>query len=194
MQRASLWMVSLFMAVPVLAATQSFPGVTVLDHPGGGTIAYAEMPAQHTVQGALSRVMQYVQARFGAKPTISHVLKGRDGNSLAVTFTVTATTETPGEITGLALVAVTPSGPGKGAVLSDQSNRFGTTVADMLKQMQQVGSGAGASTSTPASTVTPTSPATPATSSAAAARAPKTVIRPLCRTAQARSVCRMAGK
>jgi len=65
--------------------------------------------------------MQYVTARFGGKPKVTHVLKSKDGNSLAVTFTVKASTETPGDMTGLALVAVTASGPGKGAVLSDQS-------------------------------------------------------------------------
>jgi hypothetical protein len=96
MKLRPLSIVSILMAAPLLAATQSFPGVTVLNHPGGGTIAYAVMPAQHTAQGAINKVMQYVAARFGATPMVSHVLKSKDGNSLAVTFTVKATTETPG--------------------------------------------------------------------------------------------------
>src|SRR3984957_11548529 len=180
-----LSIVSILMAAPLLAATQSFPGVTVLNHPGGGTIAYATMPAQHTAQGAINRVMQYVAARFGATPMVSHVLKSKDGNLLAVTFTVKATTETPGDLTGLALVAVTASGPGKGAVLSDQSARFGTTGGDMLQQMQQVAPGASATTAmassaasgaAPAST---TSTATPAPTSAALASASKAVASPI---------------
>jgi hypothetical protein len=185
MHRVSLRIVPLLMAAPLLAATQSFPGVTVLDHPGGGTIAYAQMPAQHTAQGAITRVMQYVQARFGARPKVTHVLKSKDGNSLAVTFTLKATTESPGDVTGLALVTVTATGPGKGAVLSDQSDRFGTTVRDMLQQMRQVASGASATTSmasaaasspTPAATTTATATpatATPAPMSAAPAPASK---------------------
>jgi hypothetical protein len=181
MHRVPLRIISLLMAVPLLAATQSFPGVTVLNHPGGGTIAYAQMPAQHTVQGAITRVMLYVEARFGAKPKVTHVLKSKDGNSLAVTFTLKATTESPGDVTGLALVAVTASGPGKGAVLSDQSDRFGSTVRDMLQQMRQVASGASATTAiastaapdpTPAATTSAT--ATPAPMSAAPAPASKT--------------------
>ncbi len=189
MYRASLPLVSLVLAAPALAATQSFPGVTVLDHPGGGTIAYAQMPFQHTAQGAINRVMQYVQARFGAMPKVSHVLKSQDGNSLAVTFTIKATTDTPGDMTGLALVAVSPSGPGKGAVLSDQSSRFGTTVADMLKQMQQIASGAHATTAMapsaganpsataakPAAAAAPTVAAIPAPASAAPAGASTSV-------------------
>lgn len=170
MHRASLRIVSILMAVPALAATQSFPGVTLLDHPGGGTIAYAQMPAQHTARGALGRVMQYVQARFGAKPQITHVLKSKDGNSLAVTFTVKAITDSPGDVTGLALVAVTPVGPGKGAVLSDQSDRFGSTVRDMLQQMRQLAGGASANTAM-ASTAAP-NPSPAATTTAKAAPTP----------------------
>jgi hypothetical protein len=181
----------ILMAAPLLAAPQTFPGVTVLNHPGGGTIAYALMPAQHTAQGAISRVLQYVAARFGATPMVSHVLKSKDGNSLAVTFTVKATTETPGDMTGLALVAVTASGPGKGAVLSDQSNRFGTTVGAMLQQMQQLAPGARAAAARGSSTATgPSSPTTtttaPAPASAApavASTAPATPIGPLHATA-----------
>ena len=190
MHRIRLLIVSILMAAPLLAATQTFPGVTVLNHPGGGTIAYAQLPAQHTAQGALGKVLQYVEARFGAKPNITHVLKSKDGNSLAVTFTVKATTDTPGDLTGLALVAVTASGPGKGAVLSDQSSRFGTTVGDMLKQMQQVAPGASATTamasadasttsSAGARTATQSAAATPAPSNVAPAGAPNTPAAPL---------------
>jgi hypothetical protein len=192
MQRVPLWIVSILMAAPLLAATQSFPGVTVLNHPGGGTIAYARMPAQHTASGAINRVLQYVQARFGAKPKVTHVLKSKDGNSFAMTFTIKATLESPGDLTGLALVAVTASGPGRGAVLSDQSDRFGTTVADMLQQMQQVASGARAPTAmaatgapapaaaaTTTTTTATTTAATPAPMSAASAGASKAAVSPV---------------
>jgi hypothetical protein len=176
MNRVLLLMTSILVAAPLLAATQTFPGVTVLDHPGGGTIAYAQMPAQHTAQGAINRVMQYVTARFGATPKVTHVLKSKDGNSLAVTFTLKATSESPGDVTGLALVAVTASGPGKGAVLSDQSDRFGSTVSDMLQQMRQVAASAGAAPAAAAGAPTngsavktpPTPAAMPTPASAAA--------------------------
>jgi hypothetical protein len=167
MIRRPLGILSILMAAPLLAATQSYPGVTVLNHPGGGTIAYAIMPAQHTAQGAINKVLQYVAARFGGTPKVSHVLKSKDGNSLAVTFTVKATTESPGDMTGLALVAVTASGPGKGAVLSDQSSRFGTTVGEMLQQMEQVAPGAGATTAMASSAAAGPSPATSTTTTTA---------------------------
>src|ERR1039458_8266777 len=124
------------------AGAQSNNGVTVINNPGGGTIAYAQMPAQHTLQGAMGKVLQYAHSRFGARPQISRVMRGSDGNSLAVIFTV----KSPGlgnpEIAGLALVAVSPSAPGKGAVLTDQADRFRSTVGPMLKRLQ---SGAGLS-------------------------------------------------
>jgi hypothetical protein len=166
----ALGILSLLAAAPPLAATQTYPGVTVLNHQGGGTIAYAIMPQQHTAQGAINKVMQYVTARFGGTPMVSHVLKSKDGNSLAVTFTIKATIESPGDMTGLALVAVSAAGPGKGAVLSDQSSRFGTTVGDMLQQMEQVAPGSSATTAMASSVAPARAPGpSPATSTATAA-------------------------
>ena len=87
-----LFFAAALMAGPIVAYPQSNAGVTVIDNPGGGTIAYAQMPAQHTVQGAMGRVLQYTHSRFGARPQVVRVMRGADGNSLAVTFTVTPTT------------------------------------------------------------------------------------------------------
>src|ERR1700722_18385303 len=91
---------------PALAAT---PGVTTIANPGGGTIAYAQLPQQHTAQGAMGKVLQYAQSSLGARPAIGKVMKSPDGNSLAVTFTVTP--KSGAEIAGLALVAVSADGP-----------------------------------------------------------------------------------
>ena len=133
------------------AGAQSNNGVTVINNPGGGTIAYAQMPAQHTLQGALGKVLQYAHSRFGARPQISRVMRGSDGNSLAVIFTVKSPGQGNQEIAGLALVAVSPSAPGKGAVLTDQADRFRSTVGPMLKQLQS-GAGLSGTGSSPAST------------------------------------------
>jgi hypothetical protein len=140
------------------AVAQPNTGVTVIDNPGGGTIAYAQLPAQHTLPGAMGKVLQYVHARFGARPEITHVMRGADGNSLAIIFSVKSGKAGSQEITGLALVAVSPSAPAKGAVLSDQADRFRSTVGPMLKRLQGgaglsgTGSGgAGAAASSPAS-------------------------------------------
>ena len=141
------------------AGAQSNKGVTVIDNPGGGTVAYAQMPAQHTLQGAMGKVLQYVHARFGARPEITHVMRGSDGNSLAIIFTVKSGKAGSQEIAGLALVAVSPSAPAKGAVLSDQADRFRSTVGPMLKRLQ---AGAGlsgtGSNATGAAAQTPPSP------------------------------------
>src|SRR5580658_4995217 len=77
-----------FVAWSQTAGAQSTNGVTVINNPGGGTIAYAQMPAQHTLQGAMGKVLQYTHSRFGARPEVTHVMRGSDGNSLAVIFTV----------------------------------------------------------------------------------------------------------
>ena len=69
-------------------------------------------------------------------------MRGSDGNSLAVIFTVKPPGQGNPEIAGLALVAVSPSAAGKGAVLTDQADRFRSTVGPMLKLLQ---SGAGLS-------------------------------------------------
>jgi hypothetical protein len=157
-----------FMAWSQTAVAQSNNGVTVINNPGGGTIAYAQMPAQHTLQGALGKVLQYAHMRFGARPQISRVMRGSDGNSLAVIFTVKPPGQGNQEIAGLALVAVSPSAPGKGAVLTDQADRFRSTVGPMLKQLQ---SGAGLSG-------TGSSPASAAANASASASAPKSAAAP----------------
>jgi hypothetical protein len=108
--------------VPALAAT---PGVTTIANPGGGTIAYAQLPQQHTAQGAMGKVLQYVESNFGARPTIGKYMKSPDGNSLAATFTVT---NGGTAIAGLALVAVSATGPGAGAVLSDTEDHLRTSL------------------------------------------------------------------
>lgn len=145
-----------------ITGAQSNSGVTVISNPGGGTIAYAQMPAQHTLQGALGKVLQYAHNRFGARPQVSRVMRGSDGNSLAVIFTVKSPAQGNQEIAGLALVAVSPSAPGKGAVLTDQVDRFRSTVGPMLKRLQ---SGAGLSG-------TGSSPETAAANAPAAAPTP----------------------
>src|ERR1700728_3807904 len=132
------------------AAAQSNKGVTVIDNPGGGTIAYAQMPAQHTLQGAMGKVLQYVHTRFGARPQIDHIMRGSDGNSVAVIFAVRSPGHGNQEFAGLALVAVSPSAPGKGAVLTDQADRFRSTVGPMLKRLQS-GAGLSGTGSSPAS-------------------------------------------
>ncbi|MGB6486169.1 MAG: hypothetical protein WBE91_04740 [Steroidobacteraceae bacterium] len=139
MRRLHLILSAVLLALPLAAGAQSNRVVTVIDNPGGGTIAYAQMPHQHTLRGAMGKVLLYVHSRFGARPQIAKVMRGSDGNSLAVTFTVKSGNQ---EIAGLALVAVSPSGPGKGAVLSDQADRFRSTVGPMLRRLQ---SGAGLS-------------------------------------------------
>jgi hypothetical protein len=161
-----------FLAWSQTAGAQSNNGVTLINNPGGGTIAYAQMPAQHTLQGAMGKVLQYAHSRFGARPQISRVMRGSDGNSLAAIFTVKSPAQGNQEIAGLALVAVSPSGPGKGAVLTDRADRFRTTVGPMLKLLQSgaglsgTGSGpASAAASAPAPTNTPSRSETPAATS-----------------------------
>jgi hypothetical protein len=130
--------------------TAGAQSVTVINNPGGGTIAYAQMPGQHTLQGAMGKVLQYAHSRFGARPQISRVMRGSDGNSLAVVFTLKSPAQGNQEIAGLALVAVSPSAPGKGAVLTDQADRFRSTVGPMFKRLQS-GAGLSGTGNTPAS-------------------------------------------
>jgi hypothetical protein len=181
MHRQHLTLIVLLFAWPYAATAQSNGGVTLIDNPGGGTIAYAIMPAQHTLQGAMGKVLQYAHSRFGARPQIDRVMRGSDGNSLAVTFTVKSTTQGTQDIAALAMVAVSPSGPGKGALLSDQAGRFRSTVGPMLKRLQVgtglsgPGSGSGevaAAAPAPASTAAAAASSAPSGSGPAVAVAP----------------------
>jgi hypothetical protein len=155
------------LSAPMLGFAQTNPAVSVIDNPGGGTIATAQMPAQHTVQGAMGKVLQYVRSRFGARPQITRVLRGADGNTLAVIFTVRAPQPGNQEMAGLALVAVSAAGPGKGAVLADQADRFRTTVKPMLDRLFQRSGSAGAASTPPSASAASSGSVTPAISHAA---------------------------
>ena len=111
-------------------------------NPGGGTIAYAQLPQQHTAQGAMGKVLQYVESSFGGRPTVGKYMKSPDGNSLAATFTVT---KGSAKMAGLALVAVSETGPGAGAVLSDTEDHFCTSLKPMLARLQQEATAKGGS-------------------------------------------------
>jgi hypothetical protein len=122
-------------------AVAATPGVTTISNPGGGTIAYAQLPQQHTAQGAMGKVLQYVESNFGARPDVDKVMKSPDGNSLAVTFTVSPKGKP--QMAGLALVAVSATGPGAGAVLSDTPDHLRTSLKPMLTTLQGVAAKAG---------------------------------------------------
>ena len=130
---------SLMCGTAMAAAT---PGVTTLANPGGGTIAYARLPQQHTAQGAMGKVLQYATSSLGARPDVDKVMKSPDGNSLAVTFTVSPKGKP--QMAGLALVAVSAAGPGAGAVLSDTADHLRTSLKPMLATLQDVATKAGA--------------------------------------------------
>lgn len=140
MARTHLGMAFLLAAcAPALAATA---GVSTIANPGGGTIAYAQLPQQHTAQGAMGKVLQYVESSFGARPAVGKYMKSPDGNSLAATFTVS---KGGTRMAGLALVAVSEKGPGAGAVLSDTEDHFRSSLKPMLARLQQEATAKGGS-------------------------------------------------
>jgi hypothetical protein len=177
MRRLHLILSAVLLALPLAAGARSNHVVTVIDNPGGGTIAYAQMPHQHTLQGAMGKVLQYVHSRFGARPQITKVMRGSDGNSLAVIFTVKSPSAGNQEIDGLGLVAVSTSGPGLGAVLSDQADRFRTTVGPMLRRLQSGAGLSGTGSSPPAVAANePNEPNEPASAPGSGAAEPSAAV------------------
>ncbi len=176
MARVGMIVAVMSVSWPALAATSN--GVTTIANPGGGTIAYAQLPQQHTAQGAMGKVLQYVNSNFGARPDVDKVMKSPDGNSLAVTFTVTPAKSGSGQIAGLAMVSVSASGPGAGAVLSDTADRFRTTLKPMLQKLQAEatakGGSAGAQAAIASASKSTQSPGSPAPASKTTASAAKT--------------------
>jgi hypothetical protein len=178
MRRLPLVLSAVLLALPLSSGAQSHRVVTVIDNPGGGTIAYARMPHQQSLRGAMGKVLLYVHSRFGARPQIARVMKGSDGSSLAISFTVKSPGTGNPEIDGLALVAVSSSGS-IGAVLSDRADRFRSTVGPMLRRLQsgaglsRTGSSAGAGDKAPESSG---GSGAAAASSAASAATPAAVL------------------
>ena len=139
--------------------------ITTIANPGGGTIAYAQLPQQHTAQDAMSKVLQYVKSTFGVRPDVSKYMKSPDGNSLAATFTLTRSGK---QIAGLALVAASQNGPGAGAVLSDSEDHFRTSLQPMLTRLQQEAVAKGGSAEAQSAIVNAGGASAPDKSSAAA--------------------------
>jgi hypothetical protein len=143
MMRAHYRLFYTFLCAPLLCApclpaqAAATPGVTTIANPGGGTIAYAQLPQQHDTRGAMSKVLQYATTALGGRPTIDKVMQSPDGNSLALTFTVNPAKAGSAEISGLALVSASKDGPGAGAILSDTSDHFRTSLKPMLARLQQ---------------------------------------------------------
>ena len=116
------------------ALAETTNGITTTELPGGGTIAYAQMPKQHSAKDAMGKVLQYIEGRYGARPNVSQIIESKDGNLQEAVYTLTPKSG-GGELAGVALVATRPGKPIEGAMMTDQSDRFRKTFGPMLDRL-----------------------------------------------------------
>ena len=117
------------------AAQGSAGAVTTVDLPTGGTIAYAELAHQSTLEGGLGKVLHYVGTQYGARAQITQMVRGRGGKVLAAVYSLTSPNHEGKAFQGLALAVIRPDGAIEGAMVTDQADRFRKTFSTMLDRL-----------------------------------------------------------
>jgi hypothetical protein len=122
-------------AVPASAADD---GLKFIHNPGGGEIVYGPVSGQSTMPGAMGFILKQVHGHFSDKPQVGKFFRPKGAaDSMATTFTLTPKTNGTGTIAGIVIVAMPAGQKPSAAVIYDQSARFKTTAAPMMKTLNE---------------------------------------------------------
>jgi len=91
-------------------------------------------------------MLHNVSLHYGDRPQLGRLLQDHSGAVLAAFFSVTSKNEGNKPIAGLVIVSVSQTGPARAAVLTDDANRFPTTLNSLFQRLKtEVNAGAGVS-------------------------------------------------
>jgi len=121
--------------VPASAADDS---LKFIHNPGGGEIVYGPISGQSTMPGAMGFILKQVHGHFSDKPQVGKFFRPKGAaDSMATTFTLSPKTNGTGTISGIVIVAMPAGQKPSAAVIYDQSARFKTTAAPMMKTLNE---------------------------------------------------------
>ena len=122
-------------ALAFTACSDAQAPLKVIDNASGGTITYGRVDGQATEAGAMGAILQTLHRRYNDKPQVGRVFQVRGTNSAAVFFTLRKRTQDNTQLAGLVIASQTGPAQVEAAVLSDDAQRFGTTVNPMLNSL-----------------------------------------------------------
>jgi len=116
---------------------QAQDGLKRIDNPGGGQIVYGRLAGQSSLQGALATVLRNIHSHFGGRPQLGRFFQPRGDNSLATSFTLTATNEGGKRMAGWVIVYTLNGNSPAVAAIYDDADRFGATAGVLLKKLNE---------------------------------------------------------
>jgi len=126
----------LAVALPLLfiGASSARAQMKTIEDPHGGTIVYGVVKGATKTATAMSSILRTIGDNCKEKPQIGQVFRARGTNSDSVFFTVTNHPKGKKQVAGL-LIAVPSGGQVEAALVSDDANRFASTMNPMLNRL-----------------------------------------------------------
>ena len=135
MKKSILGFVLLVALLPLfLAASSARAQLRTIEDPHGGTIVYGVVRGATKTATAMASILRTIGENCGERPQIGQVFRARGTNSESVFFTVINHPRGNKLVAGL-LIAVPSGGQVEAALVSDEANRFGSTINPMLNRL-----------------------------------------------------------
>lgn len=108
-----------------------------IENPNGGHIVYGPVDGQSTEAGAMGAILRSLHQQYGDKPQVGKVFQVRGTNSVAAFFTLTKRSQGNLKVAGM-IIASPASDHVEAALLTDDAQRFSTTINPMLTSLFNV--------------------------------------------------------
>jgi hypothetical protein len=117
-----------------IGASNARAQMKTIEDPHGGTIVYGVVKGATKTATAMGSILRSIGESCGEKPQIGQVFRARGTNSDSVFFTVTNHPQGKKLVAGL-LIAAPSGGQVEAALVSDDANRFASTMNPMLSRL-----------------------------------------------------------
>jgi hypothetical protein len=128
----------LLLAMTCASATRAEGSLKTIDNPGGGKIVYGQVEGQSTEAGAMGVVLRALHDRYGDRPQVGKLFQVRGTNSVALFFSLVKRDPANELVAGLIIVAKSAPDHVEAALVTDEAQRFASTVNPMLKTLLSV--------------------------------------------------------
>jgi hypothetical protein len=118
-----------------MSGTAARAQLTRKDGPKGGQILYGTVDGANSPAEAMGSILRSLHNQYGDRPQVGKVFRVRGTNSDAVFFTLVKRKQDNMQIAGMLIAAPGAQGRVEAALLSDEANRFGTSINPMLKTL-----------------------------------------------------------
>lgn len=110
-------------------------GLKTISNPQGGKIVYGQVQGQATEAGAMGAILHSLHLTYGDKPQVGKVFEVRRSDSVAVFLTLVKRNQGNAKIAGMIIASKSLDNHIEAALLSDDADRFASTINPMLKKL-----------------------------------------------------------